>query len=148
MELLILKDDLDWLDTRIKELSQAIQELGPDFRDVFNQSSETWHDNAPFDALRDKQSVLFAEYSHLRSIRQQVLLALPSDSHSKVNIGSYVSVSKKKYYIAGDWTPHVGEKKGDHTIVSRKAPLAKAILGKKVGHTTNYGIIEWIGTTQ
>lgn len=148
MELLILKDDLDWLDTRIKELSQAIQELGPDFRDVFNQSSETWHDNAPFDALRDKQSVLFAEYSHLRAIRQQVQPASASKNSSKVGIGSYVSVAKKKYYIAGDWTPRAGEKQGDYIIISRQSPLAQAILGKKVGHTTKYGIIEWIGTTQ
>jgi hypothetical protein len=54
--LYILEADKQWLNTRIEELEATIQALGPDFYDVFNQSSETWHDNAPFDALRDKQS--------------------------------------------------------------------------------------------
>jgi len=51
-QLIILDEDKKWAEARIAALDEEIQALGPEFYDVFNQSSETWHDNAPFDALR------------------------------------------------------------------------------------------------
>ena len=59
-ELVLLDEDREYARRRIAELQKEIQELGPEFYEVFNQSSETWHDNAPFDALRDRQSLLDA----------------------------------------------------------------------------------------
>lgn len=55
-ELIILDEDKKAARQRIAELEAEILSLGPEFYEVFNQSSETWHDNAPFDALRDRQS--------------------------------------------------------------------------------------------
>jgi hypothetical protein len=46
-ELIILDEDKAYARARIAELEQQIQALGPEFYEVFNQSSETWHDNAP-----------------------------------------------------------------------------------------------------
>jgi len=40
LEFFILSEDLSWLDARIHELDKTIQDLGPEFYDVFNQSSE------------------------------------------------------------------------------------------------------------
>lgn len=60
-ELIILDEDKEWMRRRIAELEKQIRDLGTEFYDALNQSSETWHDNAPFDALRDRQSVLAAE---------------------------------------------------------------------------------------
>lgn len=140
----ILDDDKVWLNARIHELEQAIQDLGPDFYDVFNQSSETWHDNAPFDALRDRQSVMFAEYSKLKIIRSQTALTLPSMKKGVVNYGSTVIIKGKEFYIAGDWTPHAGTAQNGITTVSAQSPLAKSALGKKTGESTPFGIIESI----
>lgn len=130
-ELFILDEDKQWLHRRITELEQQIQDLGPDFYDVFNQSSETWHDNAPFDALRDKQSVMFAEYSQLKSIRQCAALSLPPSKKGLVNIGSTIILEGKSYTIAGDWTPRAGKWLNDSLVVSAGAPLGVAVLGKK-----------------
>ena len=143
-EYFILEDDKVWLNARIDELEKAIQDLGPDFYDVFNQSSETWHDNAPFDALRDKQSVLFAEYSKLKSIRSHIALQFPRAKKDTVNYGSTITIKGKEFYIAGDWTPHAGTTLNNRTIVSAQSPLAQAILGKKAGDTTPFGTIELI----
>lgn len=142
IEFYILAKDLSWLDARIKELEQAIQDLGPDFYDVFNQSSETWHDNAPFDALRDKQSVLFAEYSNLRTVRQKARLYTPNNDNSVVSIGKYVNIGQKRFRISGDWTQDAGKTHNDTTTVSRQSPLAQEIIGKPIGTPTKYGIIE------
>ena len=60
-EVYLLPDDREYAEKRIRELEQMIQELGADFNDAFTQSSETWHDNSPFEAVRDKQSMYAAE---------------------------------------------------------------------------------------
>ncbi len=126
------------------ELEVAIQDLGPEFYDVFNQSSETWHDNAPFDALRDRQSVLFAELQNLKSIMKNAAISIPKQKKGVVGIGSKVTVENidlqktHTYLFAGDWTYRTGEQFEDAIIISAEAPLAKAIAGKKVGETATF----------
>jgi len=143
-ELYIVPEDKIWLESRIAELEKLIQDLGPDFYDVFNQSSETWHDNAPFDALRDKQSVLFAEYTKLKEIRQKAALNLPKKRKSLVNIGSTIIINNQSYFIAGDWTPHAGTTINETIIISAQSPLGSDALGKKVFDATRFGAIEAI----
>jgi len=143
-ELYIIPEDKQWLEARIAELEKEIQDLGPDFYDVFNQSSETWHDNAPFDALRDRQSVMFAEFTKLKSIRQQAAIKLPAKRRHLVNIGSTVIINGKLYYIAGDWTPFAGQTINEKIIISAQSPLGIEALGKKVFDQTRFGTIEAI----
>ena len=64
MEVYLLPEDRVAAEERIAELEGLIQDLGEDFRDAFTQSSETWHDNSPFEAVRDKQSMYAAELHH------------------------------------------------------------------------------------
>jgi transcription elongation GreA/GreB family factor len=133
-ELILLDEDKRWARNRIEELEKQIQALGPEFYDVFNQSSETWHDNAPFDALRDRQSVLDAELQELRKILRSSAISVQVVARDIVGIGSTVVLQNgKSYFIAGDWTPRAGQLRGSATIISRRTPLAGALLGKKVG---------------
>lgn len=133
-ELLILDEDKAWARQRIAELDAEIQALGPEFYDVFNQSSETWHDNAPFDALRDRQSVLDAERHQLKGILRNSLPSIPKQPKGKIGIGTRVILDNgRTYFIAGDWTPYVGQVKDGAVVVSRNAPLAQELLGRKIG---------------
>ena len=133
-ELLILDEDKVWARRRIAELDTEIQALGPEFYDVFNQSSETWHDNAPFDALRDRQSVLDAERHQLKGILRNSLPSIPGQPKGKIGIGTRVILDTgKSYFIAGDWTPFVGQTKDGAMVVSRNAPLTQQLLGKRIG---------------
>lgn len=139
-DLIILDEDKNWARRRIAELDAEIQALGPEFYDVFNQSSETWHDNAPFDALRDRQSVLDAERHQLKAILRNSLPSVPGQPKGKIGTGSEVLLSTgKKFFIAGDWTPHAGQLRGDAVVVSRNAPLAQELLGKKIGEGVRIG---------
>ena len=139
-ELLILDEDKAWARQRIAELDAEIQALGPEFYDVFNQSSETWHDNAPFDALRDRQSVLDAERHQLKAILRNSLPSVPKQPKGRVGIGARVSLDTgRKYFIAGDWTPYVGQMRDDAVVVSRNAPLAQELLSKKIGDGVRIG---------
>lgn len=130
----ILPDDRAYAIQRVTELEREIQDLGPEFNDVFTQSSETWHDNAPFDALRDKQSRLAAELQFMREIVREGIAELPKPYNGAIGTGSIVTLSTKKCYrIAGDWTPHAGQEIDGVINISRQAPLALALLGKRSG---------------
>ena len=141
-ELFILEADKNYARKRIEELENAIQELGPEFYEVFNQSSETWHDNAPFDALRDRQSVLAAELQNLRTVLRSSAISVPQSKKNVIGIGSKVALENGKlYFIAGDWTPHAGQEKDGALVVSAKTPLARAMLGKISGDEIRAGKI-------
>jgi transcription elongation GreA/GreB family factor len=133
-ELVILDEDKAYAARRIAELQKEILGLGPEFYEVFNQSSETWHDNAPFDALRDRQSLLDAELQKLRQVLRDSVPGVPAKKKGQAGVGSVVELSSgPRYFVAGDWTPHAGQLKNGAMVVSRRAPIAAALLGKKVG---------------
>lgn len=145
-DLIILEEDKQWARQRIAELEKQIQDLGPEFYDVFNQSSETWHDNAPFDALRDRQSVLDAERQHLRNLLRKSAVGVPKLKKGVVGIGSVVEIQDAKgrphkYRIAGSWTYRAGKLIDGVRIVSIETPIATALIGKKVGAQTKFGEI-------
>jgi transcription elongation GreA/GreB family factor len=130
----ILEEDKRLAQKRIDELTQAIQDLGPEFNIALNQSNETWHDNAPFDELRDRQAVMVAELQQLKGILMQAHPSLPRHKKDKINLGDYVIIrnqqsrATQKLFIAGDWTPYAGQKKHSATVVSRTTPLAAGPL--------------------
>ena len=147
-DMIILDEDKAWARERVAELQAQILALGPEFYEVFNQSSETWHDNAPFDALRDRQSVLDAELQRLRLILRSSLPSVPKQKKGVVGIGSFVDLIDKadkvrKYQIAGDWTPHAGQEIDGMTKVSIQTPLAQQLLGKKSGEKVQVGRKEY-----
>lgn len=147
--LVILDEDKAWARARIAELEAEILALGPEFRDAFTQTSETWHDNAPFEVARDKQSVLSAERQHLIILLKRGSLPVPRSRHGQVGIGSVVTLrtqkgEEKRFKIAGDWTPNAGSVVDGALVISRVAPIAQAMLGKKVGYATSFGTIETV----
>lgn len=146
--IVILKQDRVWAEQRVAELEKEIQAMGPEFYDALNQSSESWHDNAPFDAARDKQSVIFAEYTNLKRTLLASTIHVPKHADDVAGIGSIIKVTDarraRKIYIAGDWTHRAGQHQGDIVIVSAQSPIAKGFLGKKVGTVTEFGTLSEI----
>ncbi|PID33476.1 hypothetical protein CR969_00540 [Candidatus Saccharibacteria bacterium] len=151
-KMFILSSDREYITERITEIEQQIDDLGPEFYEAFNQSSETWHDNAPFEAVRDKQSNLSAERQYLRQILHDSTSSRPRSTKDQVEAGKNVTVENlsksivKYYFIAGDWTAHAGKKQpdGDATIISRRSPLGSAMLGLKVGNKFEFNGNEFL----
>lgn len=136
----LLPLDRQYAEERVLELEKLIQDLGPDFNDAFTQSSETWHDNSPFEAVRDKQSMYAAELHQLRTLIRTSTLVAPKKKRGTVGIGDTVSLDNgKRYHIAGDWTHKAGQHSDGVIWVSRHAPLAAALLGKKAGDEVEFG---------
>lgn len=133
--------DKQWARARVAEIEQAILDLGPEFHVALTQSNETWHDNAPFDALRDTQALLVAEMQTLKAILQKAAISLPKPRKGRVNIGSVVTVQdgtkEHSYFVAGHWAAQVGEAKEGVLVISCASPLGAALLGAKVGQDLN-----------
>jgi transcription elongation GreA/GreB family factor len=133
----ILDADREWARARILEIEQAIEDLGPEFEEAFNQSSETWHDNAPFEAVRDKQTLLAAERFSLLQMIGKASLDCPKPAKGKVGIGSIVTVREgsktSKFFIAGHWSPNIGELVDGAIVTTCVSPIGQALIGKSVG---------------
>lgn len=133
----VLDADKQWARARIAELEKSINELGPEFEEALTQSSETWHDNAPFDALRDRQSVMAAERHTLREVLNKAALTCPKAVKSKVGLGATVTVKDgaktQKFFVAGHWSPNIGNMVDGAMVVSCGSPLALALLGLAPG---------------
>jgi transcription elongation GreA/GreB family factor len=145
----LLDQDKVWIEDRLEHLNKQIKDLGEEFNEVLNQSSETWHDNAPFDAVVDKQSLLYAEYSHLKYIILNSRKVSVSQQNTRIEIGKHVMLIKdtktRKYYISGDWTHLSGNvDKSGSTVISCQTPIAKELIGKKLGDVTDFGIVKEI----
>ncbi|MFZ1801660.1 MAG: hypothetical protein WAU03_01980 [Candidatus Saccharimonas aalborgensis] len=139
-EIYLLPEDRAYAQQRIATLEKEIQDLGVDFQDAFTQSSETWHDNSPFEAVRDKQAMLAAELHRLRSLIRASTLQPPKKKRGTVGIGDTVVLSDgKRYMIAGDWTHKAGQHSDGVIWVSCHAPIAKQLIAKKVGELVELG---------
>src|SRR5437667_6542753 len=88
----ILEEDKALARQRIADIEREILEMGPAFHDALNQTSETWHDNAPFDALREHQAVLAAELQNLKEMLGRSAPSLPPAGNKKVSIGSRIKL--------------------------------------------------------
>ncbi|MBC7764553.1 GreA/GreB family elongation factor [Microbacteriaceae bacterium] len=139
----LLPEDRAYAERRVIQLEKEIQDLGADFNDAFNQSSETWHDNSPFEAVRDKQSMMAAELDKLRTLIRTASLVAPKRKRATAGIGSRVTLNNsKRYLIAGDWTYRAGENHDGIFVVSQHTPIAQALIGKKRGESVILGRIQ------
>jgi transcription elongation GreA/GreB family factor len=133
----VLDEDKQWARQRIAELEKAILELGPEFNVALTQSNETWHDNAPFDALRDTQALYVAEMQQLKEVLAKASITVPKPTRGRVGIGSIAALKDgtkhSKFLLAGHWTYRVAEQHHGATVVSCVSPLGSVLLGAKVG---------------
>lgn len=142
--LYILPQDRQIAIDRIAELEREILDMGSEFHVALNQSSESWHDNAPFDALRERQSVLQAEIQNLKSVIYNAAPSLPKVVKNRVGVGATVTAENTKlnkrtsYFIAGDWTARAGDKSKEALIVSAKSPIGHVLVGCRVGDEVSF----------
>lgn len=90
----LLPHEVELMNGRFRTLEEKHIEIVDVFADAMEQSSETWHDNAPADAARDAATVLSWEARQLVTIAKnyEVVDYPPIDSH-QVAIGSRVRLS-------------------------------------------------------
>ena len=88
-----LKEDLDALRARVRELEEDLRVVGRELGEACSQSAETWHDNAPYEEAVRESKLLSRRLKELVDVlREAELVTPPSSAAKRVSIGRNVTV--------------------------------------------------------
>jgi transcription elongation factor GreA len=134
----------DELDKELAELKARRGEIAEKIKSArdFGDLSE----NAEYDAARDEQGQVEGRISEIEEILQNASIIKTTTTNGVVSIGSKVTLNTPKgvmtYTIVSSVEADPAEKK-----ISDESPIGHALLGKKVGESTEIktptGIIEY-----
>lgn len=133
-ELYFLKEDLEALDAKIDELRSKLEETLKEGGESTRQSSETWHDNFPFEEAQRQFNLLAGQLQKSVDIRRKAILVDASESSDKVIIGTVVTIrdetsGENKTFKIGSFI--VFSNDGGRTI-SYNSPLARIVMGVRI----------------
>lgn len=140
----LLPHEVNMLARQLEDTEIELRRLGELKNEAMHQSSETWHDNAPADAIRHEAQVFLKKRSRLSQIlTNRSVLDYPTPSTPFATIGSRVTLSLNgsepfEIYIVGVQPGEDGN--GELDVCSYRAPLAKAVIGKVNGEITTADI--------
>lgn len=125
----ILKEDSELAKERLKQITQELRHLAVEFNIVLNQSSETWHDNAPWDDAKAREAILLAEQEELEKVlKTHIVREEPTKSGVGKNYHLEVRGKEVKVYLAGDYSLRTGQTIKGYVVITKESPLAKQIL--------------------
>lgn len=129
-----LEEDFKDLCLKIEELKKKLEEIGQEMGESCRQSSETYHDNFPFEEGCRQQGMVSDRLTDLIGIRNRVKLVAPDIMKNYVSIGKIIVVkdmktNKEETYKIGSYM--IFNRR--HGYVSYSAPLIKIIAGAKEG---------------
>ena len=128
------------------------QELGTIMSDAMSESAETFHDNAPAEAIADASKVNTAQAIHTKKLIADSVEYLPPTEHELgvVTLGSRVSLrfgsssTSDEFLLTGLTSDFSDEVRTELAIeptveaVTLNSPLGLAIFDKSVGDTVSY----------
>lgn len=128
-----LQIDLDDLKQKREAIEVEIRQIGQDMSEANNQSSETWHDNAPLDvAQREFEKLLKRREEIDCIIRNAIVVEVDDNAGLQVNIGSEVTFvdndGRERLVRIGSHTPQEGS-----GTISYLAPISVLLMEAYVG---------------
>ena len=91
-----LPEDYNILLQKIAELEGKVSQAGQEMGAMTEQSSESYHDNAPYDIARQQFDNLAEELGQLIVVRNQAIVVDKPNSNKTVQIGHTVIIEDKK----------------------------------------------------
>jgi len=143
----LLPFELETLRERMQGYINDQQRLGRLLGEAMDQSSETFHDNAPADAIEDEANILVAQVRRVQeAIRNAVELPYPDAAYNKVTLGTLVDVAysngdSELIYLTGHAREIDAARLGlpeDTMIVTLVSPVGESLLGMKADGQTEY----------
>lgn len=118
------------------DLQRQLAEISQETADCYKNSGDTWHDNPAWNRAAQIRGIIegqLLEFRYIMSENKTIIDRLSFDP-TVISIGSSVCVE----YGDGDYYSFTilgpVETNGEQ-IISYDSPIAKAVLGKKVGDT-------------
>ena len=133
-------------------LGEKQAHLGVLLGEARRQSSETWHDNAPADAVNAEGTIVASRaQSIIDALRGALICEYPAGDETTITLGSLVGLrfgnsDELEYYLltgfsrmAPTFTDGV---KTPETfgVATVQSPMGKELLGRKVGDQASYSV--------
>ncbi len=135
-----LQTDYDDLLAEIDQLKSQISAIKAQVGASTSQSSETWHDNIDHEELMRKHDLYTAHLRDKKLFKNQAAVVRPDRSSKIVQIGSYIEYEDE---TGKTYTIKIGSYRQIRDLpntISYEAPLARALLGKKLGANASFTI--------
>lgn len=131
-----LDEDIAGLEAEMASLSERIAEIRRSMGDAANQSSETWHDNAPMEEAQRDFSKWGTRLEKLAAVKERIVRVAPHEDAESVGIGSRVEfrdlgTGETRQITIGSYM--VFEREGGR--VAYQAPIAALLMGARAGQT-------------
>lgn len=150
----VLPFEISAKEQELRSLAAKQACLGVSLGEAMRQSSETWHDNAPADAVNSDSKVIVGQAGVVQeAIRNAVEFGYPSDIEKQVTLGSLVEIiydgdDEPEYvYITGvttkldDVNEFSGMQLPQHVgVFTLLAPLGNSLLGATEGDELTYTV--------
>lgn len=124
----------------LKDLQSKHTEMSSLLAEAMDQSSETWHDNAPADVARDEGNIIAWKAQQLAGIAiNSEVIDYPELNDSAIRIGSQalISINGSAAFMVDivgahplNRQPYISPNGYDVEIATYKSPLATALLGR------------------
>lgn len=144
-----LRKDYDALLAKIDELAEALKQAGQEKGLWANQSAETWHDNFGYEQEQQREWALSDRLQEFVDMKNdaQIVDYRPID---QVDIGATVTIQEvgtgeRRMLVVGSYQVLDQQHKDE---VAYAAPLAKPLLGAKVGEEREVTIGDRASTFQ
>ena len=125
----ILKEDYELVVKRIRELEMNLRDLANVFRQTLTESSETWHDNSPWENAKAEEAVYLSELENLTNVlKTHKVVVDTNDSLIGKNYKINFNGNDVKVFLAGDFSMRSGQRINDHIIVTKDSPIGKRII--------------------
>lgn len=146
----MLPFERDILRLELARLGVEQGELGRLLGEAMDQSSETWHDNAPADAINHHSRVIANRAEKvIADLGSAVLLDYPDPSDRVATLGSIIGVvypgetEAESLLLTGLCRTAPTIKEGapfpaDLEVITARSPLGEAVIGAQVGRTALY----------
>lgn len=139
------------LTNKLSGYEEIQRELGARLAEAMSQSSETWHDNAPADAINADSTILYAQAIKVISTLRNAEICKYTPNHERVTLGSIIGIrhgvedAQSEYYMMTGVVRELGDDVVEHlpseTIaVTFNSPLGAALFDKKIGDHTSYTV--------
>lgn len=128
------QEGFDRVKTEIIEKDREKKTIGVEVGEAAGLNCD-WHDNAPFEDARRRLEMAETQIARLReSIRDAIIMKI-SDQAEQVAIGTTVTIcideDEEKTFTIGA----ANESLPSEGLITYESPLARPILGKRVGET-------------
>lgn len=131
-----LKEDFEALNAEITKLADRIKEIGKEMGESCKEGAETFHDNFAFEDGERQQYMWSSRLRDLIRIRNQARITEPRKTDG-VSLGFTVTFRDEgngEMYTLKIGSFMVPKERGEN-VISYNSPLARALVGGKVGET-------------